>query len=86
MEAERRKKKELTEAAEAMETYKQQVTETGKTFALLEHETNRVFGGFPEFRKLLVHERKWPEPDTAGDEHQLLADAAAWKSRPPATI
>src|SRR2546422_1639721 len=41
----------LSEAAAAMEGYKEKITETAKTFALLEHSAAKSFSGYPGFRK-----------------------------------
>jgi len=81
MEAERRRDADLTNSATRIEELKQKLTAMGESFALLETNARRAFGGFGGLKRLLSRERQWPEPDTAPDENQLFEEVGRLESR-----
>ncbi len=72
LEAERRRDKDLANAAAALKEFKAKLAESQQEFANLEAESSRTFGAYRKFRRLFSHEVQWPEPDFSPDEHQLF--------------
>ncbi len=74
MEAQRHRDTALANAAAAHAQFHQQLTEHLNTVGGLETDARKAFRGFFSFKSRLSPNRRWPEPDTSRDEHQLFEE------------
>src|SRR4051794_21289747 len=63
LEAERVRDEKLVASAAALEDFNHRANETYNRFGLLEASAKKAFGGYGKFKKLLLPEREWPQPD-----------------------
>jgi hypothetical protein len=74
LETERRRDADLAAAAAALEAFKHKLSDTRDSFVLLESEAQNAFRGYGNLRRLLSHNRPWPEPDLAPDDNHLFEE------------
>src|ERR1017187_9228774 len=72
--AEIRQDEELANASATFEKFQQQLAEAGDGLNQLETAARSAFGGYGKFRRLLTHDRPWPEPNLAPDENVLFVE------------
>ena len=72
--AEVRRDEALAAAAAAYESFQQNLAEAGGVTEQLQTAILSAFGGYGRFRRLLVPDQQWPEPDLAPDENKLFAE------------
>jgi hypothetical protein len=72
--AEVRRVEELANTTAAYENFQHQLSAAGDGLNQLEALARNAFGGFGRFRRLLAHERPWPEPEVSPDENVLFAE------------
>ncbi len=73
-EAEIRRDEGLANAAAAFDNFQHRLSEAGDRLNQLEAGVRSAFGGYGRFRRLLAHDRQWPEPDVSPDENVLFAE------------
>src|ERR1051326_8957895 len=81
LEAEKRRDKELADAATALKEFKGKLAESQQEFANLEAESYRTFRGYRKFRRLFSPGVHWPEPDFSPDEYQLFEQLRQLQSK-----
>jgi hypothetical protein len=72
LEAERRRDTGLAQTQASLQEFRGRLDAIHEVFQGLERGTHRALGGYGSLRKLLAHDRTWPEPDLAADEGRLL--------------
>jgi hypothetical protein len=72
--AERRRDEELAAATVAYNNFQQNLTGAGEELARLEAAAHGAFGGYGKFRRLLAHDRPWPEPNLSADHNGLFSE------------
>jgi hypothetical protein len=73
-EADSRRTEELANAATAYDNFQQQLAAAGDELNQLEAAARSAFGGYGKFRRLLAHDRQWPEPDVLPDQNILFTE------------
>jgi len=72
--AELRRDEELAAATVAYNNFQQNLTVAGAELARLEAAAHGAFGGYGKFRRLLAHDRSWPEPNVSADHNGLFSE------------
>jgi DNA segregation ATPase FtsK/SpoIIIE, S-DNA-T family len=72
--AEIRREEGLANAVAAFEKFQQQLSGAGDTLIQLEAAAHSAFRGYGTFRRLLAHDRQWPEPDLSPDQNVLFSE------------
>ena len=70
--AERQRDESLAAATAANEDFQARLAGEGEALTQLKSSAHSAFGGYGQFRRLLTHDRQWPEPDLTPDHNALF--------------
>ena len=84
--AEVRRDEASAAANTAYEIFQQNLNVAAGVTEQLQTAARSAFGGYGRFRRLLAHDRQWPEPDLAADENKLLAELQKLQAKIPGDL
>lgn len=81
LETERRRESGLAGASDGLKEFQRQLADSQQSFEVLAKEADQAFRGYGRFQSWLSASHPWPEPETSGDENELLAGLQELQAR-----